>query len=72
MITEPKTEKSNRTIKMPQFLWAEMQDYIKSLYSVEPNDRIFQITKYYLYVAQSRLEDSVNFPLDYRTASNFF
>lgn len=48
VITDPKTEKSNRTIKMPQFLCAEMLDYIKSLYSVEPNDRIFQITKYYL------------------------
>ena len=42
VITGPKTEKSNRTIKMPQFLCGEMQDYIKSLYGVEPNDRIFR------------------------------
>lgn len=54
VITEPKTEKSNRTIKMPQFLCEEMQDYIKSLYSVEPNDRIFQITKYYLHHEMDR------------------
>ena len=31
-----------------------MQDYIKSLYSVEPNDRIFQITKYYLHHEMDR------------------
>ena len=54
MITGPKTEKSNRTIKMPQFLCGEMQDYIKSLYGVEPNDRIFQITKYYLHHEMDR------------------
>ena len=54
VITDPKTEKSNRTIKMPQFLCGEMQDYIKSLYSVEPNDRMFQITKYYLHHEMDR------------------
>lgn len=54
VITGPKTEKSNRTIKMPQFLCGEMQDYIKSLYGVEPNDRIFQITKYYLHHEMDR------------------
>lgn len=54
VITDPKTEKSNRTIKMPKFLCGEMQDYIKSLYSVEPNDRMFQITKYYLHHEMDR------------------
>lgn len=54
VITDPKTEKSNRTIKMPQFLCGEVQDYIKSLYSVEPNDRMFQITKYYLHHEMDR------------------
>ncbi|NLB56109.1 MAG: site-specific integrase [Lentisphaerae bacterium] len=54
VITGPKTEKSNRTIKMPQFLCGEMQDYIKSLYGVEPDDRIFQITKYYLHHEMDR------------------
>lgn len=29
VITPPKTEKSNRTIKMPQFLCDEMQEYLK-------------------------------------------
>ena len=36
VITPPKTEKSNRTIKMPQFLCDEMQEYLKMFYS--PNN----------------------------------
>jgi integrase len=31
VITDPKTEKSNRVIKMPQFLCDEIRDYMKSL-----------------------------------------
>lgn len=34
VITTPKTKKSNRTIKMPQFLCEEMQDYLGMLYGV--------------------------------------
>lgn len=34
LITTPKTEKSNRVIKMPQFLADEMQDYLKQLYGI--------------------------------------
>ena len=48
IITTPKTKKSNRTIKMPQFLCDEMQDYLKMLYGVKAKDRIFCITKHYL------------------------
>ena len=48
IITDPKTPKSNRVIKMPDFLAEEMQDYISQLYGIEPNDRIFEITKHYL------------------------
>ena len=40
VITDPKTPKSNRVIKMPNFLCEEMQDFIKSLYGAEPTDRI--------------------------------
>ena len=54
VITEPKTQKSNRVIKMPQFLCAEMQDFIKSLYGIEQGDRIFTITKYYLHHEMDR------------------
>ena len=48
VITTPKTKKSNRTIKMPQFLCEEMQDYLGMLYSVGKKDRIFNISKHYL------------------------
>lgn len=45
VITDPKTAKSNRVIKMPDFLVEEIQDYISQLYCVEPNDRLFELTK---------------------------
>ena len=48
VITTPKTKKSNRTIKMPDFLCEEMQDYFGMLYDVGKNDRIFNISKHYL------------------------
>lgn len=54
VITEPKTQKSNRVIKMPQFLCAEMQDFIRSLYGIEQEDRIFTVTKYYLHHEMDR------------------
>ena len=54
VITPPKTEKSNRIIKMPKFLCEEMQDYLKSLYSIEPDERIFPITKNYLHREMDR------------------
>lgn len=49
VITTPKTPKSNRVIKMSPFLCDEMQDYLKTLYGIEPTDRIFTITKGYLH-----------------------
>jgi integrase len=54
LITSPKTEKSNRTIKMPQFLVDEMQDYLNLLYDVGPDDRMFPVTKTYLYREMER------------------
>ena len=54
LITTPKTEKSNRIIKMPQFLADEMQDYLKQLYGIEPNDRMFAVTKSYLHREMDR------------------
>ena len=48
VITTPKTEKSNRTITIPQFLADEIQDFLKSLYQIGPNNRIFFISKSYL------------------------
>ena len=54
VITDPKTPKSNRVIQMPSFLCDEMADYIKSLYAVEPTDRIFTVTKSYLHREMDR------------------
>ncbi len=54
VITSPKTEKSNRVIKMPQFLVEEMQDYLNQLYGIEPDDRMFNVTKSYLYREMNR------------------
>ena len=54
IITDPKTPKSNRTIKMPEFLCEEMQDYIKQLYRIDKNDRLFEVTKSYLHHEMDR------------------
>lgn len=54
VITSPKTVKSNRTIKMPQFLCEEMQEYIGMLYEVGEDERIFQFTKSYLHHEMDR------------------
>ncbi len=54
LITTPKTEKSNRVIRIPKFLAEEMQEYLKSLYNIQPQDRMFPITKSYLYREMQR------------------
>ena len=54
IITSPKTEKSNRTIKLPNFLCEEIQDYLKTLYDVGLDDRMFPVTKSYLYREMER------------------
>ena len=48
VITAPKTSKSIRVIQMPQFLTEEIRDYLKSLYKVQPDQRIFDMTKTYI------------------------
>lgn len=54
LITTPKTEKSNRTILLPKFLADEMQDYLKMLYDVGMEDRMFPVTKSYLHREMDR------------------
>lgn len=48
VITPPKTPKSKRVITIPEFLVADIKNYIDSLYELQENDRLFPITKYYL------------------------
>lgn len=45
VITSPKTRKSIRVIQMPDFLTQEIHDYLKQLYGVEHDSRIFPLTK---------------------------
>lgn len=54
VVTAPKTPKSNRTIKIPQFLADEMQDYLKSLYGIKQADRLFPVSKNYLHREMDR------------------
>lgn len=48
VITPPKTLKSKRVITIPEFLAADIKDYMDSLYDLQEDDRLFPITKYYL------------------------
>ena len=54
IISEPKTPKSNRIVKMPEFLCYEIQDYLKSLYRHESDERMFTVTKHYLHHEMNR------------------
>ena len=54
VITSPKTKKSNRTIKMPQFLCEEMKEYLGMIYGLKTKDRIFTVTKSYLHHEMDR------------------
>lgn len=49
VITEPKTPKSNRVIMLPDFVCAELKEYIERRYDIQPTDRLFPITKHFLY-----------------------
>ena len=54
IITSPKTEKSNCTITMPDFLTEEIDEYLHSLGRIHPNARIFPFTKDYLHHEMNR------------------
>ena len=41
VITSPKTEESNCTISIPEFLKTEIRDYIGRLYELPEDERIF-------------------------------
>ena len=54
VITDPKTEKSNRTITLPDFLAEEMRQYIDSLYGIQPDERLFPFTNSFLHHEMDR------------------
>jgi integrase len=54
LITTPKTEKSIRQIDLPDFICEEMKEYFDSLYKLDDNTRIFEVTKSYLHHEMNR------------------
>ena len=54
VITDPKTEKSNRVVKMPDFLTEEIEEYLKTLYGIKPDMRMFPVSKSYLHHEMDR------------------
>lgn len=54
IITEPKTKKSVRVIVMPEFLTEEIREFFDSIYGLEPDSRLFPITKSYLHHEMDR------------------
>jgi len=54
VITEPKTAKSKRDVRIPKKLCDQLKEYMASIYGLQPGDRIFPQTKEYLYDAMSK------------------
>ena len=48
-ITPPKTKKSKRKIDMPDFCMDIIKNYTAIIYGLRKSDRIFPVTKHYLY-----------------------
>ena len=53
-VTDPKTQKSNRVIELPDFLCDEMEDYFSMLYRCDDDTRLFNISKSYLHHEMDR------------------
>ncbi len=47
IITPPKTPKSKRLVTIPEFLAADLKDYMDRIYEIGPRDRIFFHTKHF-------------------------
>lgn len=54
VITTPKTKKSIRKVLMPTMVAKEMKDFIDSIYGVQPDERLFPISKSYLHHEMDR------------------
>ncbi len=54
VITDPKTPKSKRVIRLPDFLIDEMRECIRMLYGIEDDQRIFSFSKSYLHHEMDR------------------
>lgn len=47
LILPPKTPKSKRSITIPDFLCDIVEEYSQKLYDYDPDDRLFNVTKFY-------------------------
>ena len=54
VVTDPKTPKSIRTIKLPKFLMGEIVDYLGRNGDIKASDRMFPVTKSYIYRAMQQ------------------
>lgn len=62
LVLTPKTDRSNRDIPIPQFLYDDLQKYIKTLYGIQPHDRIFYYTHRALQHEIHRCADRAGLP----------
>ncbi|RDU23416.1 site-specific integrase [Anaerosacchariphilus polymeriproducens] len=53
-ITEPKTEKSNRVIDLPNSLCLDLEDYLGMMYGYDSDTRLFPVSKSYLHHEMDR------------------
>lgn len=60
IITEPKTPTSNRKIKIPAFIFELLDEYVDKLYDYSPSDRLFLVTKSFLYHEMTRGAQKAN------------
>lgn len=49
VVTDPKTPKAKRKITIPDFLCEELEEYMAMCMALEPTDRLFPVSKSYLY-----------------------
>lgn len=54
LILEPKTQKSKRTITIPQFLCDMINEYVSLLYDYEPSERLFTVSKNYFILEMKK------------------
>ena len=70
VITSPKTEESNRTISIPEFLKKEIQDYISRLYELPEDERIFpmvhEAVQHILWIAADGVDKAIHLLLNVR------
>lgn len=58
----PKTEKSNRKVSIPDFLYDDIREYVSRLYGIDSNDRIFYFTKSALDKEIKRVAETAGLP----------